>query len=159
MRMDRLTVAAVWCVLFGFYLLCAGTISADEIGAGLVLSTLATAFMGFVQGGRERRLRIAPPARVLGRPLLGLVTDSVRVGAVLLRAIRHRPDGMLGEVARQPFRQGGETPADAGRRGLVILSASLAPNGYALHIPDGEDVLVMHRLVPVPPSPDRDWPA
>lgn len=156
--MDRLTVAAVWCVLFGIYLVCAGTISANEIGAGLVLATLATTFMAFVQAGRERRLRIVPPLRVLGRPLLGLVTDSVRVGGALLRAVGRRPGGMLGEVVRQPFRQGGEAPADAGRRGLVILSASVAPNGYALHIPEGEDVLVMHRLVSVPPSPDRDWP-
>lgn len=157
--MDGLVTAAVWCVLFGLYLLFAGTVGATEIVAGLFAVTLATLFMHVVHAGPGRRLRRAPPARVLVQPLLALAPDAMRVGRVLLRAVWRRPDGPVGSIARQPFRQGGEDPDDAGRRGIVVIAASLAPNGYALHIPAGEDVMVMHRLAAVPPSADREWPA
>ncbi len=157
--MDGLFAAGIFCVLFGFYLLFAGTVSATEVGAGLAATAMVTAFATVVHRGRTRRLRLVPQARLLLRPLWGVVADSGRVGIVLARAVLRRPAGQAGQVVRQAFRQGGETPADAGRRGMVVLAASLAPNGYVLHIPAGEDAMVMHRLAPVPPSPDREWPA
>ena len=156
--MDWLVAGSIWCVLFGLYLLFAGTVGLTEIGAGLVVVTLATVFTQFLHVGRRRNLRLVPPIHILWRPLLAVMTDSVRVGGVLLRVLWRRPDGQAGTVARQPFRQGGETAGDAGRRGMTILSASLASNGYVLHIPHGEDVMLMHRLASVPPSPDREWP-
>lgn len=157
--MDGLVTISVWCVLAGLYLLFAGTVGATEVGAGLVLVTLTTLFMADVHAGDGRRLRLVPAARVVWRPLLGLLTDSVRVAGVLLRVLWRRPADQAGEVVRQPFRQGGQDPRDAGRRGIVLLSASLAPNGYGLHLPAGEDVLVMHRLAKVARSPDPEWPA
>ncbi len=157
--MDGLFAAGVSCALFGLYLLFAGTVGATELGAGLAATALVTGLATVVHRGRTRRLRLVPPARVLLRPLLGVITDSGRVGTVLLRAVLRRPAGQAGQVVRQSFRQGGENPADAGRRGIVVLAASLAPNGYVLHVPAGEDAMVLHRLAPVPPSPDRDWPA
>ena len=158
-NMDRSFAAAVFCVLFGLYLLFAGTVSATEIGAGLVATASVTALAIIVHRRRTRLLRLLPPARLLLRPLLAVVIDSGRVGMVLARAVLRRPAGQVGQVVRQAFRQGGEDPADAGRRGMVVLAASLAPNGYALHVPAGEDSMVMHRLASVPPSPDREWPA
>ncbi len=152
---DRLFAAGV---LFGLYLLFAGTASATEIGAALATAALVTALATVLHRRQTRRLRLLPPATVLLRPLPGLVRDSGRVGMVLARAVARRPAGQVGEVVRQVFHQGGEDPADAGRRGMVVLAASLAPNGYVLHIPAGEDAMVMHRLAPVPPSPDRNWP-
>lgn len=154
-RVDRLFAAGV---LFGLYLLFAGTASATEIGAALATAALVTALATVLHRRQTRRLRLLPPATVLLRPLPGLVRDSGRVGMVLARAVARRPAGQVGEVVRQVFHQGGEDPADAGRRGMVVLAASLAPNGYVLHIPAGEDAMVMHRLAPVPPSPDRNWP-
>jgi len=156
--MSWLVAGCVWCVLFALYLLFAGTIDATEIGTGLVVATLATAFMQFVRVGRQRDLQLLPPIRVLWRPVLGVLTDSVRVGGVLLRVVWRRPDGQVGTIARQPFRQGGQTAGDAGRRGMMTLSASLAPNGYVLHIPDGENVVLMHRLASVPLNHDHEWP-
>jgi hypothetical protein len=156
--MDGLLAAIVWCVLFGLYLLFAGTVGVTEAIAGVVAASLATGLMAFVHAGRDRFLRLRPPLRALARPLLGVVTDSGRVAAVLVRAILRRPVGPVGTVVRQDFRQGGENADDAGRRGIVTLSASLAPNGYTLHIPEGENVMVMHRLAAVAPSPDREWP-
>lgn len=156
--MRWLVAGSIWCVLFALYLLFAGTIDATEIGTGVVVATLATAFMQFVHVGRQRDLQLLPPIRVLWRPVLGLVTDSVRVSGMLFRVLWRRPSEQAGTVVRQPFRQGGETARDAGRRGMMTLSASLAPNGYVLHIPDGENVVLMHRLAPVPLSRDHEWP-
>lgn len=156
--MDWLVAGPIWCVLFGLYLLFAGSVDTTEIGAGLVVVTLTTMVMQFLHVGRSRTLRLMPPIHVLCRPVLGVLTDSIRVGGVLLRVLWRRPDGQAGTLARQPFRQGGETADDAGRRGMMILSASLAPNGYVLHIPDGEDFVLMHRLASVPLSPDDEWP-
>lgn len=151
-------LVAVWCVLAGLYLLFAGTVSATEIGAGLVLVTLTTLFMLVAQAGKNRPLRLRPAPRVLWGPLVSVITDSVKVAGVLVRVLGRRPPGPVGQVSRQPFRQGGQDARDAGRRGMVMLSVSLAPNGYGLHVPEGEDVLVMHRLARVPPSPDPEWP-
>jgi hypothetical protein len=78
---------------------------------------------------------------------------------MLLSVLWRRPDGSLGVITRQPFRQGHDTPQDAGRRGLVTLGISLAPNGYVLSIPDSRNELVLHRLTPAAPSADRKWPA
>ena len=157
--MDGLFAAGIFCALFGLYLVFAGTVGATEIGAGLAATASVAALATAVHRQRTRSLRLLPPLQLLLRPLLGVVVDSGRVGVVLARAVLRRPAGQAGQVVRQAFRQGGENPADAGRRGLVVLAASLAPNGYVLHIPAGEDTMVMHRLAPVPPSPDREWPA
>ena len=92
------------------------------------------------------------------RALIALATDTARVGVVLLRAILRRPQGAVGAVVRQPFAGGGETARDAGRRGLVTLLASLAPNGFVLHVPGDDDALVLHRLARAPLSRDQAWP-
>lgn len=147
-----------WPPLLGLYLVFAGTAGGAEIATGLGLSALATGFALLVHAGPGRRLRPAPPPRAIWRPMLSLATDSARVGAVLLRAILRRPPGAVGTVSRQPFRHGGGDPRDAGRRGVVILSTSLAPNGYVLHLPEPGDALVLHRLAPAPPVADREWP-
>jgi hypothetical protein len=57
---------------------------------------------------------------------------------------------------RQPFDTGTAAPLDAGRRALVVLGASFAPNGIAVGVAPG--ALLLHRLDPRPPSPDRGWP-
>ncbi|WP_428485702.1 hypothetical protein [Rhodopila sp.] len=168
----------IWVLLAGFYLLFAGQISMTEIIAGVPATTAAAAVAVLLHRARSRRLRFrAPWLHVVGRPLAALLPNAVQVAGVLLHALWRRPDGPVGVVARQPFRQGeghaddagrrgqaddagwrGQAD-DAGRRGLVTLGISLAPNGYVLSIPKGQDVLVMHRLVSAPPSPDRQWPA
>jgi hypothetical protein len=144
----------------GLYLLFAGQLSSTELlTAGLVAAafTLLTAILRL---RHDRRLSLPwPPVRALLRPFASLFADSGRVGLVLLRAILHRPSGAVGAASPQPYRAGGQAPADSGRRALVILGSSLAPNGFVLEdLPDNGDRLVMHRLAQVGPSRDREWP-
>lgn len=90
---------------------------------------------------------------------MALYPDLVRVGLRLLAALKQRPDGAMGTIATQPFRRGDpEDAVAAGRRALVVLGASLAPNGYVLRAPQDRDVLVMHRLAAASPNPDAAWP-
>lgn len=154
-----LFILAVWIVLVAFYFLFAGEISLTEMAAGLPTAAIAAAYALALRHSEAHRLRLSAPwLRVIGKPLLSVFPDALRVGRVLLRALWRRPEGQLGVIARQPFDHGGEDAASAGRRALVILGTSLAPNGYVLSSAEEMDALVLHRLVPVPPSPGREWP-
>lgn len=159
--MQVLRATFAWCVLFGLYLVLAGSTSATEIAAGAGATSLATLLIVLVHDKRRRSLILRPPPRVPVRTLIALATDTARVGVVLLRAILRRPQGAVGAVGavvRQPFAGGDETARDAGRRGLVTLLASLAPNGFVLHVPGDDDALVLHRLARAPLSGDQAWP-
>ncbi len=141
------------------YALFAGELSVSELEAGVPAAALATALAVLLHRSRQRPFRLrAPWLRVLGRPLAALFADAVKVGLVLATAIRRRPSGPVGSVLRQPFRHGGDDPADAGRRALSILGSSFAPNGFVLRAPDRRDVLLVHCLHPAPAKPDPEWP-
>ncbi len=123
------------------------------------VATLTTAFALLLHRARSRHLGLhAPWPRIIFRPLGALFPDAIRVGAVLLSALWRRPLGPVGVITKQPFRRGDDSTGDAGRRGMVTLGASLAPNGYVLHVPSGQDALIMHRLAATAPRPDREWP-
>ena len=142
-----------------FYFLFAGQLSTTEVVAGLPAATVAAAFAVLMHRARSRDLDLhAPWLRVVVGPLAALIPDAIRVGAVLLSALWRRPLGPVGVITKQPFRHGDDSVGDAGRRGLVILSASLAPNGYVLYLPSNQDALITHRLVATTPRPDREWP-
>ncbi|HST74099.1 MAG TPA: hypothetical protein VLJ20_01915 [Acetobacteraceae bacterium] len=148
-----LTLGSTWTVLAAFYLLCAGGFTADELIVAAASGLVGTGLSVLIRRDAERRFRLrAPWRRVILRPLANLAPDAARVARVLLSA---HPRG---EAVVQPFAPGGATPRDAGRRALVTLAASLAPNGYVLRIPDASDGLVMHRLAHVPPPQDKVWP-
>ncbi len=148
--------AATWSVFLAFYLLLAGAISTNELLAGIPAAAAASCFAIGLHRVEERRTSLRGPwPRLLLRPLAALLPDAVKAARILLRAIARRPDGPVGLPTRQPFREG-TGPRDAGRRGLVTLATSLAPNGYVLAV--GPDALILHRLAPAPPRPDREWP-
>ncbi|MBE7212251.1 MAG: Na+/H+ antiporter subunit E [Gluconacetobacter diazotrophicus] len=159
--MTALLVAVVWILLFGFNLLLTWTASPHELIVGVVIVTVSALFFGIAHRERARDLLVRPAPRVILSPLPRLVSESWRVGAVLLRILLspgRRPEP-VGVVSVQPFREGGRDRRNAGRRALVVLSGSVTPNGFALDIPEREDRLVLHRLSPEPPDPDREWPA
>jgi len=143
----------------GFYLLLAGSLSRNElITAGVVAAAFAILVV-VLRLRQETRLGLPiPPLTAMLRPILALLTDSGRVGAVLLRVVARRPEGGYGTITPQPFRPGGSTPEDAGRRGLVTLGSSLAPNGYVLEWSPSQDALLMHRLAAVSSSENTEWP-
>lgn len=150
-----------WALLTGLYLAFAGQAGAVEATAGLVAGLAGAVLSHAVRRAGERsfRLRGIPWGRVLGRPLLALAMDTVRVGGVLLRAVLRGPDRVRGAAVGQPFRHGRDEPSAAARRGLATLAVSFAPNSYVLRIAGRRDQMELHRLAERPPSPDRDWPA
>ena len=99
-----------------------------------------------------------PPPRAIVRPLAALVSDTGRVGLVLLRALARRPAAAVGGPSPQPLRGAEGSRSDAGRRALVVLGSSLAPNGYVLDGSWPEQTLLLHRLSPAKPETDPDWP-
>jgi hypothetical protein len=148
-----LTLGSTWLILAAFYLLCAGEMSADETIAAVASGIFGTVLSVLIRDAAERRFRLrAPWPRVILGPLANLLPDAFRVARVLLSRHPH------GEAAIQPFIRGGATREDAGRRALVTLAASVAPNGYVLRILDAGDGLVMHRLAHAAPPADRRWP-
>lgn len=155
-----LLALAAWVILAGFYLLFAGQLSVTEVMAGVPATLACTGFAVLLHRAQSRRFQLrAPWFRVLAMPLAALFPDAVKVGGVLLRSLRRRPDGPLGVVSRQPFRHGGDEAPDAGRRALSTLGLSLAPNGYVLLVPDGRDALILHRLAPAAADGNPEWPA
>lgn len=149
---------AIWLSMLGTYLLLSGEVSRTELVAGACTATAATGFALLLRraGSRAMALRVPWP-RVVGRTLLALAADSARVGGALARAVWRRPERETSRISRQPFRAG-SGPVDAGRRGVVILATSLAPNGFVLDEDGTAAGLLMHRLVPVPARPDPEWP-
>lgn len=148
-----------WIIGFACYLLLAGQVSMTEIIAAIPSATAIAAFSLLLHRGAARRFSLrAPWLRILGRTSAALVGDTLRIGRTLLQVLWRRPQGAVGLATRQPFRPGGRDPRSAARRGLVTLATSVAPNGYVLDITPERDALLLHRLVPVPPQPDRDWP-
>lgn len=148
---------AAFVVLGGFYLLCAGVTTVDEDAAAAITAGLAAAYATLVRAKAGRRFALgAPWHRVICTPVLQLAPDAWRVAQVLAHGLIG-PAGR-GRMVRQPFRHGGRGPSDAGRRALVTLSLSVAPNTYAADLPDGAEALLLHQLAQAASSPDREWP-
>ena len=148
-----------WLILLACYFLFTGQFSTAEWIAGTPAALVAAAFVFISHRVANRRLHLeAPWLRLQRGALTALVLDSGRVTWVLWRLMFRRPGRQVGHSTRQDFHEGTNRPADAGRRGLVTLAASLAPNGFVVDIPPGEEALVLHRLVHVPPPGDTLWP-
>jgi hypothetical protein len=149
-----------WVALGLIYFLLAGQASMTELMAGLGGVSAASGYGVALHIGARRRpleFRLAW-LRSAWRPLLSLPRDSLAVGLVLLRSLTRRRRRLVGRMTRQPFDYGNEGAEARARRALVILGASLAPNGFVLHALKGEGVLLLHRLAPDAPSENRDWP-
>ena len=143
----------------GLYLLLAGQLSSTELLTAAIVGVALTLLALVLRSRRDRPLLLPwPPARAMLHPFASLFLDSGRVGLVLLRAVLRRPAGVAGTISQQPFRRGGRDPRDGARRALVILGTSLAPNGFVLDLPEDKDNLLMHRLAPVAPDRDKEWP-
>ncbi len=154
-----LRAAALWIVFLGLYLLFAAPVSTQELIAGVPSAAAITGFALLYRRAEERRMDLrAPWFRVTRRALAAVPPDALRVGGALLRSLWGPRYAQTGLAAQQPFLHGNDTASDATRRALVVLGTSLAPNGYMLMMPEGSETMVLHRLVQVPPRPDREWP-
>ena len=157
-RRDALVGISAFAIAGAFYLLLAGQLSATELIAAAPVALTASGFTVALRHERTRPMQIgARAASVAVRGSSALLSDAVRVGGVLAHAIFRRPADSAGFFMHQPFRRGGDSARDAGRRGVVILGLSLAPNGFV--VGDTEDgSLIVHRLAPAKTSRNDEWP-
>ncbi len=149
------TKALAWLTLFALYMLFAGKASRAELSAAALVAVASSAFAVYVyqQGHRPMRLR-APFPYLFWRVGLALARDTVKAGGALFRAALGAP--VKGVIQRQPFDTRDDSPEQVGRRALVILGLSIAPNGFVLE--ETGDSLLLHRLVPAAPEQDPEWP-
>ena len=108
-------------VFAGAYLLFAGQASTDEVVAAILCGAAATALSILLRRFAQRsfRFRGVPWPRVLGRPLLALAPDALRVGRVLARAALLGPGAAQGalDLAGVPARRGERRGSGAARAG------------------------------------------
>lgn len=135
-----------------------GEIAPSELIADGGVTLAAALLFVVLQRARTRDLSLRPRwPRLLGRTALALCRDTAAVAWALGRAAA-RGGATSGIIALQPFDAGPDTPAVAGRRALVTLTASLAPNGYVLRLLEKRQALAIHRLSWKATDLDREWP-
>ncbi|MBV8972858.1 MAG: Na+/H+ antiporter subunit E [Sphingomonadaceae bacterium] len=142
-------------VAFGAYLLFVGQVSKSELWTG---GGLALAVAGWTIAAR------ACHARMLGigadhlRPwllaLAGLPWATLRTAGVLVAALfgRQGPGATVSPFVHGPA----DAAGDNGRRATAVLAASLAPDSFVVRTPQGEDKVLVHRLV-AGNAPDPRW--
>ncbi len=157
------SAALAFAAALGGYLLLAGSLTWTEAAAALAVAGAVAGFVAMQTLRQDRPVAAPlPPPRALGAALASLAADTVRVGAALARAVAGRPGD--GEARWQAFDPGADSAGDAGRRALVTVLTSLAPNGFVLDIapsslPEAGHAMLLHRLAPAPPLSGRYWPA
>jgi hypothetical protein len=136
-----------WPLLFGLWLLLAGTVAVPELVAGAVAATLALAGgevirrLGLVRFGA--RLSWLP--RALRLPGRTVADFGLLLAALWRRAVLRRP--VRGRFRAVPFRWGGTDPRSVGRRALATLVLSAPPNSYVVDCVRAENRIVIHELV------------
>jgi hypothetical protein len=159
-----------WVALAALYFAFAGQLSVAEVTVGLVAGLATAAFSLILREATERPLRLrAPWHRLVARLARSILRDVGRVAVALARAVTgHTATGRIrrartartrhvGMTLSQPLaRIGAAAEEEAGHWALVILLASIAPNGYVLE--SRQWSLELHRLTRAPPAPDPQWP-
>lgn len=145
-----------WITLSGLYLAFCGQISAAEIAAALLAGLLATLFSTLMRRMVDRTFNVrAPSRRIVAQAARSLMVDTLRVGAVLVRAPFARHNGRFVRELPAASPDGASTDglSTAGRRATALLAASIAPNGYVIEAQ--RDALILHRLADVSRGSDR----
>jgi multisubunit Na+/H+ antiporter MnhE subunit len=140
--------SALFGVLIGgaFYLLLIDTVSSPELYAGAGATLLAAT-------GFEVSRHIGLPEATLSPAWLGRawrVLLSVPVHVVLVSwtalAQLFAPKAVRGRFRAVPYRAGGESPRDVGRRALSEALGSLAPNTIVVGVDPEKNLLLVHQL-------------
>lgn len=149
-----LMLLGAWALLAAAYLLLVGQLTADEIGLALGCGLAATIWFTALGQVAWIRFRFEPAAaRAAIRALAGLPLAVAETAAALVR-------GRAGVIVRQPFVRGRERdPADAARRAVSVLAISVAPDKFAVRLPERRDEIELHSLVEAPSETDARWPA
>lgn len=153
--------AGWWLVFFPSYLLLAGSVSWQEIIAGVALSAIAALAVTVTRRAGSLHFQLRWHWLRPFRHLPGwLLADCILVAAALARALFQR-EKIEGFFLTIPFDPGGEDAESAARRALVMAGACLTPNSYIVTIDAEHGQLLIHQLVPSSQPPgagDREWP-
>lgn len=151
-------IAVVWCLGFGFYLLFAGTVSADELATAAVLASFATAWAALIRNAAAPvRFAVFRQLFAAGlRAVFGLVPATVRTWGTLLRAAVSGRSPSRATVA--DFRYGVEDdPRERSRRALAVLGASLAPDRFVVRVDPERSRVLLHDFGHPNRVPDAGW--
>jgi len=140
------------------YFLFAGQFSIQELTAAALACSVALSFAGIARRTSERRLECMHCSGVSARLMPAIAAQAWVVAGVLSRAILRRPADAVGTIYRQPFRHGDDEPTDAGRRALVTLARSVAPEEFVVDIPEHGGGLLVHTLSRSRPVKNLEWP-
>ena len=146
-----------WACLLAFYLIMAGQLSLDEVGAGAVCAAAGVLWWSITRRASARTFSFDfESCTATGRACRNLPHGTFAVAAALLRTIR---DGKGGAVATGLFAHGQKVdPADSGRRAVGVIAASLAPDSFVLRTPSARDEIVVHTFPPGEPPKNPRWP-
>jgi hypothetical protein len=141
-------LAVVWAVLFGLYMLFAGSLSLTEAGTGAVCAGLGA--LWWARAGRTGGTHFSGWTRSL-RPvwdaLLAMPGATARVGGRLVgAALRGGPPGSV--AYRRDADSAWATADTPAERALGLIGASLAPDTYVLRENGGDGGIVEHSLSP-----------
>lgn len=132
---------------FAFWMLLVDEPDVPSLVTGAVVALLAAVMTLRLQALRP--VRIAPRPTMLRhahRPFVLLVTDTWRVIAVLLKALRPGAAHRTGRFRAARYGACEQEPADAARRVLTEWGASLGANRYVIGIDSESRVLIVHEL-------------
>ena len=152
-----MTTIAIWCLIFGLYLLLAGEVSRNEVVVAFALTSFATAWARLIRACTERhfsgRLDLG---RALVRPLAHLPRATAQTGLVLGRVVWR--GGSPGRAGRARFSCGAKDDArEASRRALAIIGSSLAPDRFVVDVDCNNRTALLHDLVRSDREPDERW--
>jgi hypothetical protein len=143
--------AFAWCLL--------GGITLSTVAVAAVFGGFAALALGVVRVTSGVRFPITVGclptlARRLPRRIFeDLGTLATAIADAAAGRVRH-----TGSVHPVPFDLGDGAADDAGRRALVVVTATLPPNSIVLTIPPVERALIVHQLIRQPTPPHPEWP-
>ena len=134
---------AIWLVsftiLFGIWLLLAGSVAWHEVVVGLAAAGVATVISELVRG--QEHPRIWPHARWF-LELWALPWEILSGCWVVASALIRGEPGLLHEV---PFESGGDDRRSSARRAMAIAFTSISPNSMIIDIDRERGVMLIHN--------------
>ncbi len=136
-----------WALLWGLWIVFAGSASAAELAIGLAAAVAATAVSRLARATRLAAFR-PRPAWLL--ETWRLPFQTLRDSALLVEALRRRLIGgrTAGRFHEVPFDVTGDDPASAAYRAVVIAFRSVPPNLYVIATDASRGTALVHELVP-----------
>jgi hypothetical protein len=143
---------AWWVALFWLWFLLVGEWNDQELAAAAIAATIAASLaeLARTQTGFSARVPLrglADLPKALGMVFVdfGIVTWALLVSIARRRVVR-------GGLVSREFDGGAAGGRGVGPRAWAVLIACYSPNAYVIDVDPETDDVLLHRLVPYPPS-------